>query len=162
DRSDPRFIYGEYIYCRVFRTMDGGQTAEPISGEYQLQDNPQVFWKPFPYSIPDAQNSRGNFIAPIALDRRDSNRLLVGGLSLWQCRNVREPIDYAKNFLSSGPRWGPIKLPTSSPISALAIAEDNSDIVWVGHNSGDVYVSINSTRRTPRPTWTPVNDNGPA
>jgi hypothetical protein len=40
----------------------------------------------------------------------------------------------------------------------IAIAHDNGDLIWVGHNNGDVFVTTNGTNSAP--TWTQVDTNG--
>src|SRR5205085_9655395 len=42
--------------------------------------------------------------------------------------------------------------------STVAAAPGNSDLVWVGHNNGDVFKSVNGTAASP--TWTQVDTNG--
>jgi photosystem II stability/assembly factor-like uncharacterized protein len=158
DRSDPKFLYGEYIYGRVFRSSDGGSSAEFIDGEFWDPTQSQVIWKPSPFSIPDAQSERGLFEGPLALDQKDPNRLLVGGMSVWQTRNAREPNNLVNP--ASGPSWKMIKSSTGAAVSAMAIAHDDSDLVWVGHTTGDLYVSTNATHLDPLPTWKKIDDNG--
>jgi hypothetical protein len=44
-------------------------------------------------------------------------------------------------------------------ISTVVVTQGNSDIIWVGHNNGQVFKTTNGTAVTP--TWTRVDDNGP-
>ena len=76
--------------------------------------------------------------------------MLAGGANLWRTNN-------AKGAVPLG--WASIKTPVGSNISAIAVAKGNSDIVWVGHNNGNIYVSTNGTSDTP--TWTQVDTNAP-
>jgi hypothetical protein len=48
---------------------------------------------------------------------------------------------------------------TNNFISAIAVAQGNSNIIWVGHNNGAVYYTTNGTATTP--TWT-LADPGPS
>jgi hypothetical protein len=158
DPNDSHRLYGEYIYLQLFRSTEG-QSVEHIDGEYYDGTQGQWLWRPFPYSIPDAQLERAGFVAPFLLDPNNSDRLLGGGMSLWETRNVKQP--YTAN-VRSGPAWRFIKPPAGSEISALAMAAGQPDLIWVGHNAGDLYVTTNGTRVDPRPNWQKVDDNGPA
>src|SRR5205823_1950651 len=40
-------------------------------------------------------------------------------------------------------------------ISAIAVAPGNPNLVWAGHNNGDVYCTINGTASAP--TWTKLS-----
>ena len=100
-----------------------------------------------------------NFIAPFVLDPNNAQRMLVGGVSLWRTNDAR-----TANTATTGPTWASIKPPcacnangSSSGISAIAIHEDNSNLVYVGHNNGVIYRTINATAVTP--TWVRVDLN---
>ncbi|NNJ12165.1 choice-of-anchor D domain-containing protein [Chloroflexales bacterium ZM16-3] len=160
DPNDANYFYGEYVRANVHRTVTGAtaDSGEYISGRYSYFNgvNSVIAWKPAPYTITDAQNSSANFIAPFILDPNDSNRMLVGGLSLWRTNDVKTP-----NTNSSGPSWAAIKSSIgglNNEISAIAVAPGNSDIIWVGHNNGNVYKTTNGTAAAP--TWTQVDTNG--
>ncbi len=88
-----------------------------------------------------------NFIAPFILDPNDNNRLLGGASVLYRSNNVK----------ATSPSFANIKSSIGSPISAIAVAPGNSNVIWVGHNNGRVYKTINGTATTP--TWTVVDDN---
>ncbi len=45
-----------------------------------------------------------------------------------------------------------------NPISAIAVARGNSDLIWVGHNNGSLFKTANGT--APQPDWTRVDENG--
>jgi len=90
---------------------------------------------------------QANFIAPFVLDPNDSNRILAGGASLWASDNVRAPI----------PSWRSIKPPSTASgnfINAIAVHEGNGNVIWVGHNNGEVYRALDGL--SPSPTWTRV------
>lgn len=123
DPSNSSYFYGEYVYLQIHRSANGGSSSSYI------------------YSgITDAGSS-ANFIAPFILDPNNPNTMLAGGVSLWRSVNVK----------ASPPSWAAIKPSISSSISAIAVAPGNSDIIWVGHNSGAVYSTANGTSATP--TW---------
>ena len=66
--------------------------------------------------------------------------MLVGGRTLWRTNDVRAP-----NTPDTGPEWLGIKASTGSSISAIAVVEGDPDVIWVGHNSGEVYVTVDGT-----------------
>ena len=159
DPSDPLVWYGEYVYLEIFRNTNGGTSAnlgeDYISGRYW--DNGWK-WKPPPFSIPDVQNARAQFIAPFELDPNEPNRILGGGMSLWRTNDAKTP-----NSDTGGPSWESIKDPIgnstwSHSITSIAIAHGNADIVMIGHANGDVYRSTNATATSPQ--WQQVDTNG--
>jgi photosystem II stability/assembly factor-like uncharacterized protein len=152
DPSDPDYFYGEYVYLNIHRSTDGGQTAEYISG--QVWNGFDWVWKPPPYRIIDARNQDALFIAPFVLDPNEPNRILGGGLSLWRTNDAKTP-----NTINSGPSWRPIKGSAGSYISAIAVAQGNPDLVWVGHEDGQVYRTDNGTANNP--VWKRIDETGP-
>jgi photosystem II stability/assembly factor-like uncharacterized protein len=132
DPTDARFFYGEYVWLQIHRS------TEPdgyISG-----------------GISDSGGDPGtnaNFIAPFILDPNSPSTMLAGGRSLWRSVNVK----------SLFPGWSRIKQAISGTasistvgISAIAVAPGNSDVVWVGHNNGDIFATSDGTAASP--TWT--------
>jgi photosystem II stability/assembly factor-like uncharacterized protein len=126
DPTNSNYFYGEYVYLRIHRSTNGGASSSNIYN-----------------GITDAANSCANFIAPFILDPNNPNTMLGGACSLWRSTNVK----------ATTPTWSAIKAPISgnSRISAVAVAKGNSNIVWVGHNNGDVYTTDNGTASSP--TW---------
>lgn len=126
DQTNPNYFYGEYVYLQLYRATDGGVNAASIFS-----------------GITDAGSSNtANFIAPFILDPNNPNTMLAGGVRLWRSTNVK----------ADKPTWTTIKTTNGSPISAIAVAPGNSSVIWVGHNSGDVYYTLNGTAASP--TWT--------
>jgi len=159
DDTDPQVFYGEYVYLNIHRNTDGATTDDTagdryISGQFWNAITNRWDWKPAPLQIADAFNQRALFIAPFALDPNKSSRMLAGGESLWRTEDVTTP-----NTPTSGPSWSRIKPPSTSFISALAIAPGNSDSVWVGYMAGEIWHSANATK--PSPTWSRVDNTGP-
>ncbi|MBI5029802.1 MAG: hypothetical protein HZB51_04690 [Chloroflexi bacterium] len=155
DPSDSNYFYGEYVYAAVHRSSNGGSSSSYICGQYW--SGVAWVWKSAPYRIDDAYYGRANFIAPFILDPNDSNRLLVGGASLWRTNDAK-----TANTNSTGPSWASIKSSIGSGstyyISAIAVQPGNSDVIWVGHNNGNVYKTTNGTQASP--IWTQVDTNG--
>lgn len=132
DPSDANYFYGEYVYLYLHRSTNGGISSNWI------------------YSgIGDAgSSSTANFIAPFILDPNNANTMLAGGISLWRSLTVK-----------SAPGWASIKSSIGSKISAIAVAPGNSDIIWVGHNNGNVYKTVNGTIGSP--TWNRFDTTNP-
>ena len=122
DPYDPSHFYGEYVYLQLHRSADGGRSASFIFS-----------------GLGDA-GRRANFIAPFVLDPNRPRRLLAGGQSLWRTDDAKAT-DPVWRAIKGG--WG------SNYISAIAIAPGNADIVWVGHNNGELYRTLNGTAATP-------------
>ncbi|MEI2611243.1 MAG: hypothetical protein V9G20_21640 [Candidatus Promineifilaceae bacterium] len=132
DPTDPNYFYGEYVFLQIHRSTNGGSSSSDITS-----------------GLSDA-NSCANFIAPFILDPNDANRILAGGCMLWRSNDVK----------ATTPTWNWIKSSVGSNISAIAVAEGNPAIIWVGHNNGNVYRTTNGTSASP--TWTPVDTTSPA
>jgi len=160
DPNDPKYFYGEYIYLDIHRSTDGGQTAEYISGKAWNESSEEWYWKRPPYQISDAMNQNALFIAPFVLDPNEPNRILGGGFSLWRTNDAKTP-----NTPNTGPSWRPIKSPAGRTreglpnfISAIAVAQGNPDLVWVGHKDGQVYRTDNGTDNNP--VWKRIEQTG--
>lgn len=140
DSSNPNIYYGEYIFLTVYRSID--------SGEY--------LGRPIYEGIPDADHfDRSNFIAPFILDPNDNKRMLAGGLQLWETKNCKD-VTVRPGFRSIK-ETSPEFAKNRNFISAIAIDKSNSNVVVVGHNRGDLYVTSNSLDAVPN--WLKIDDN---
>ncbi|MDX2036901.1 MAG: hypothetical protein SFX72_09630 [Isosphaeraceae bacterium] len=147
DPTDPNFFYGEYVYLQIHRSTDAGTSSTYIHNATS------------PGGLADAVPGGANFIAPFVLDPNNPNTMLAGGRRLWRSINVK----------ASTPAWTAIKPQhpaTGAPsnISAIAVrrtpgAPVGSRTVWVGHNNGDVFRSLNATLTSP--TWTQADTGLP-
>jgi photosystem II stability/assembly factor-like uncharacterized protein len=150
DPTDSNYLYGEYVYLNIHRNHTGGAAdSEFISGNYWDGVARRWRWKPAPYTIDDARTQRALFIAPFVLDPNNADRLLAGGTSLWRTNNAKAP-----NTNATGPKWERIKTSAGSPISALAVARGNSDVIWVGHERAEIFRTSNGTANFP--AWSRV------
>jgi len=152
DPTNPNYFYGGYQRFGLNRSSNGGNN-----------------WSLINSGLGDAGSLNCNFIPYFMLDPNDPNRMLAGGRSLWRANNVRT---------GSPPAWTAIKPPISlfapppangrrqpaldhfAPndprnISTIAVAAGNADIIWVGHNNGQVYRTSNGTSAVP--AWTRVD-----
>ncbi|WP_444996531.1 hypothetical protein [Aliikangiella sp. IMCC44359] len=121
DPIDPNYIYSEYVHLKIHRSINGGNTSEPIYDQ--------------------AMTAKSNFIAPFMLDPNNEKRMLAGSHQLWVSNNVKQDT----------PEWQVIKSPISndSPISTINISPANSDIIYVGHNNGALYKTDDGTDDEP-------------
>lgn len=154
DPTDTNYWYGEIYYAQMFRSTNGGSSASYV------------------YSgIADAGSSATcNFIPYFMLDPNNPNTLLMGARSLWRSTNIK----------AATPTWTAIKStiqPRPAPqtggireshmngnppwnISTLAVAKGNGNIIWVGHNNGEVWKTTNGLAAAP--TWNRVDSGMPA
>ncbi len=129
DPQDPNYLYGEYVYLALHRATDGIEASDIYAG------------------ITDAGSATtALFIAPFILDPNNSSRIYAGGQSLWVSTNVK----------AATPTWSKVTTLsyTGERISAIAVAEGNDQIIWVGYADGTIYRSLDGGT-----SWTRV-DNG--
>jgi len=132
DYQDNSYMYGEYVYLQIWRSTNTGN-----SGSYIYN------------GISDAgSGNTANFIAPITMDTNDPKILYGGGSSLWRTLNAR----------ATNVSWSAVKGSVGSNISAIATAKSDSNVVWVGHNNGQVYKTVNGLAASP--SWTTIDNNG--
>ena len=159
DPLDNNYFYDEYITLGIKRSTDGGANSS------------FVYCNPVPTSvnggactgtgITDAFIS-ANFIAPFILDPNDPNRMLAGGIRLWRSNDIKNTNPAQNNGL---PTWTAIKPPIAPrpplpmntpsptpPVSAIAVSKTNSDLIVVGHNDGQIYLTFDGTGTNPPPT----------
>ena len=141
DQTDPNYFYGEYTKLKIYRSTDRGNTARDI------------------YSGIGDAGENANFTAPFVLDPNNPNTLLAGGARLWRSTNVKNP---EPSWTQISPTPAPTGTPSATPssnISAIAVAKGDSNIIWVGHNNGQIYYTTNGTAANP--TWTPAANGLP-
>jgi hypothetical protein len=160
DPSDPKVFYGEYVFLQIHRNTDGATTDDTtgdryICGLFWNQATGAWQWKPAPYKIPEAETQNALFIAPFILDPNKADRILAGGQSLWRTNDAK-----TANTPTSGPSWSQIKQPAGSYISTIAVAAGKPNIIWVGHDDGQIWRTANGTSATP--AWQRVGNAGPS
>lgn len=134
DPTDSQYMYGETFLC-IYRSVNGG-------GPHSYSD--------ICAEIADAKNNNSLPVPPFIIDPNNSNTMLAGGASLWRSTNVK----------ATTPNWSPIKAPDivngiKKYISAIAVAQGNPGLVWVGHENGDLFFSTDGTATTP--VWNKVS-----
>ncbi len=146
--------YGEYVQLRIFRNTNSGASSSAsqyICGRYYDAAAGGWQWKPAPYLIPDAVGDQGaNFIAPFTMDPSNANRILAGGVSLWETTDPK-----TLNTNATGPTWTSIKPGIGSKMSAVTIGPSNPNLIYVGYNNGRIDKSVNGTAKPP--VWTTVS-----
>jgi photosystem II stability/assembly factor-like uncharacterized protein len=142
DPASDQVLYGSLYYLAIFRSSSGGTSRNYICTGITEAYKPTSGTGPC-----GTTTQKANFIAPFVLDPNNANRILAGAASLWASDNVK----------ASTPTWRAIKAPspvTDNFINAIAVHEGNGNVVWVGHNNGEVYRSVDGLAQDP--TWTRV------
>jgi photosystem II stability/assembly factor-like uncharacterized protein len=166
DPEDSSYIYASQQWGIVYRSTDGGWT---------FPDHPN---QPVNNSIPDSGDRRHlghelrcNFITHYVLDPVNPNRMLWAGRQLWrntttirQDQPLWEPIKAELAECAAGPLGGDgvgNHFNGNSPcnISTIAVGPTDSNIIWVGHNNGQVYVTENGTEDPTKIVWERVDEN---
>jgi hypothetical protein len=142
DPANDQVFYGEYVYLAIHRSLNGGQSASYICAGISEGMPAEEGGNDY---CGAGSTKKANFIAPFILDPNNSGRLLAGGASLWVSDSARLPTV----------TWRSIKAPSAATdnfINAIAVAEGNSNVIWVGHNNGEIYRSLDGASAAP--TWT--------
>lgn len=143
DQNDPNYFYGGYQRLGLRRSSNSGLNWTDIRGA-------------------TTSDPGFNFIPYFLLDPNDSNRMIACGRTLWRTNDCKT---------GSPPNWTVIKTPRvcttahfqdNAPCnhSTAQIALGNSDLIWVGHNDGEVYKTTNGTAVLPN--WTLIDSAGGA
>ena len=141
DESEEPYYYGEAPNLEIYRIT-------PSTVEY--------IWNGMASPLCNGRPCAA-FIAPFVLDPNDRERIFAGGSSLWRTNNAR-----ASNALQVA--WTEIKfpIPNNPYITAIAVAQGDSDYVWVGYRDGSVFYTTTGTAG-PGPTltanWTNADPN---
>jgi photosystem II stability/assembly factor-like uncharacterized protein len=164
DHDDPSYAYGEYTHLAIFSLSKDSKLGSFVSGFVVDPAKNQWVRRPAPYNIPDAGNPfnpgdpfKANFIAPYVLDPNNHNRMLAGGASLWVTNDIRTPCT-----VTAGPSWTQLKPPVAGTnyINAITVAKGDSNVIWIGHNASDIYVTNNGTAANP--AWVRVDQALPS
>ncbi|MCB9919629.1 MAG: hypothetical protein H6832_14595 [Planctomycetes bacterium] len=136
DPGDENYLYGAYPNANVHRSSDGGLTTVDITT-----------------GLTDAgDDANSGFVAPLILDPNSATRLYCGTVRLWRTDDPR----------GVDPMWKVVK-PAISPksaITAIAVAQGNPNLVFVGYENGTIEYSTNALAATP--TWATRNAGLPA
>ncbi|MCW5939277.1 MAG: hypothetical protein KF884_02895 [Fimbriimonadaceae bacterium] len=140
--STPGRYFNSTQLLNVYRTDNNGSTFSHVST-----------------GIGERDTSNTNYLAPLAIDHSNQNRLLAGGRSLWRTNNANATVPTWSVIKASLAPPGNFTLPESAlNISAIAIAPSNPDVVYIAYNGGRIEKSTNAT--SVNPTWTVLDDSG--
>jgi hypothetical protein len=153
DQTDQPYLYGEWFNLQIFRNKNDGSASEYIWGGPGHANG-----------IPAECDGRpcAGGTSPFVIDPNPNQqeRILAGGKSLWRTTNART--DLAANVC-----WAEIKSPypagcvttnTCDNIAALAVAEGDSNLVWIGYDRSSVFYTTSGTlggTTCPSPSSTP-------
>ncbi|MGE5436437.1 MAG: T9SS type A sorting domain-containing protein, partial [Syntrophothermus sp.] len=125
DYTNDNIIYGEYVNLAFFKSVDGGNSFNKSMSGIPTGPN---YW--------DGTTDRTLFISPFVLDPNDANILVAGTYKLYKTTNK------AGNWTSiSGDLTGDGTGTNGAKISAIAIAKDNSNIIYAGCTNGKIRVT---------------------
>lgn len=152
DQTENPYFYGENLYLQIYRNTHGGGSSG-YKSEYIWggPDNPN--------GIPGECGGVpcANFTAPFVIDpnldrENEQKTLLAGGNRLWRTTDAR--VSDATQVA-----WAEIKSPITNNerINSIAVAEGDSNLIWVGHNDGSIFYTTNGTASSP--TWNPGDPN---
>ena len=114
DPTNPNILYSSTPGGRFRKSTDGGKT-----------------WGDATFGITDTSL----FIAPLAMDSSDSQRMWTGGRLLWMTNNA-------------GANWVGARMSVAGSVSAVAVAPTDSNFVVVGSTSGNIQFSENALSAT--------------
>ena len=120
--DDPNRIYAETTRLSLLRSTNGISFASATRGITEPSGN-------------------FLFITPFRMDPSNSQRLYLGGRTLWRTD------DGANNWTAAS-----AAIPTGN-ITAIAVAPSSSDRVVFGTNTGRVYRSLNPTQSSATDSW---------
>jgi hypothetical protein len=150
DQTDPNFFYAGYYWFGLMRSGSAGSTWTSIRG-----------------NLPNTSGADSNFVPYTLLDPNLQTRMIACGRALWRSDNVKTGVP---------PTWVQIKAPRSCTslvggpanahylnnlscnIATAQIASGDSNLIWVGHNDGELHKTVNGTAATP--TWQLVDPTG--
>lgn len=161
DPTNQNYFYGTVYWALHFRSTNGGTSASYIYNG--------------PNAIADANNENAvNFENYLYLDPNNPNTLFSCCQRLWRTTNAKATTpDWfsVKGVIPPGRglRQGPGGTKEPPPahfnpvnplnISTMVVAPGNSDLIWVGHNNGQLYKTTNGTATNP--TWTRMDEGTP-
>lgn len=123
--NDPNELYTNYVYLSTARSTDGGNTLQSvIKGITEPSTN-------------------FLFIAPMAMDPNQTQRIYIGGRGLWQSPD-------------RGDTWSQVAPLTTSlqgQISTIAVAPGNSQVVMYGTTGGYIFRSDSALTGDDQTPW---------
>lgn len=134
DPVDNAYVYAEYQYGYLFRSDDGGQSMN--------------------FLFNGGPNDRTNWSTPIALDPNDPMVIYYGSNILYRSNDRGQSWEPISNDLTNGPP--PSGSLSYGTLSTIAIAPENSQVIYTGSDDGNVQVTFDVGGQ-----WTNVSANLP-
>ncbi len=133
DPTDPSNAYGQNNYLAIYKV---GKNINAFNWIAPIDD----------------QESRGaNFKAPFLLDPNAPDTMLAGSARLLRKRGLKQktPAELATM------EWEPLKAASATGISAIAVPRGGrgSQVIWVGHNDGEIWRTLDGAK-----TWQRMSD----
>ncbi len=176
DETDPLRIYGGTQDNGSMRSPDGGinnwQDILGGDGFYCLTDynNPDIIYAEYQNgylmkSINDASSwnygmngidysgDRHNWSTPIAMDPKNSDILYYGSQRLYKSLDGANNWTAISDDLSNGPYP---TYPSFGTIATIDVAHNNTDVIYVGTDDGNIWVTQNGGG-----IWTQINTDIP-
>lgn len=141
DPNNDQTYYGEYVYLAIHRVLNNAPATYICNG---ITEGMSAETGGNTYCN---GTKKANFIAPFILDPNNASRMLAGANSLWVTDNVK----------ASPVGWRAIKSPSAATdnfINAIAVQEGNGNVIWVGHNNGELYKSADGLSASP--SWSRI------
>jgi uncharacterized protein (TIGR03437 family) len=126
DPYNTNIIYGSTNGLSLMKSTDGGANFRSATN--------------------NINNVGFGFIVPFVMDPSDSNRLWLGGQTLWRTKNGADSWTPASQSL------------TGTPVTAIAVAQDDGNFVLAGTDQGYIHrttIGLNSTADTVWPNTRP-------
>ncbi len=130
--ENPDFVMGESQYGGLVASNNGGNNFQFVG--FQI-------------------NGRKNWNMPVVLDPNDPDIAYAGSHELYKSFNNGFTWNSISNDLTTGPPSGNIQY---ASITTIDVSPQNSNIIWVGTDDGNVQVSYNGGN-----DWNLVSDDLP-
>lgn len=124
DFVNPNTIYMEYVNLAIFKTTNGGSSYFKVMNGIPTGSN---YW--------DGTTDRVLFIAPFVMDPNNPQILYAGTYRIFKTTNG------AANWTAVS---GDLTNSTNQMISTIAVADGNSNVIYVGTTNGRVLVSTDA------------------
>ncbi|MGD8394016.1 MAG: FlgD immunoglobulin-like domain containing protein [Candidatus Eiseniibacteriota bacterium] len=118
DPSNNSYVYAEYQYGSLFRSVNGG-------GSFS--------------SAQSGLNSQRNWSMPVMVDPSNPSTLYTGTDRVYRSTNRAQSWSAISGLLTNGPGNGNI---TFGTVTTVAVAETDPQVIWAGTDDGNVWVTF--------------------
>ena len=120
DPNNTGILYASTNGLSLMKSTDGGASFRPVTN--------------------NINNVGFGFIVPLAMDASDSNRLWLGGQSLWRTKNGAES-------------WTPASPPLKGTTTAIAVSQNDGNFVLAGTEQGFIHRTTTGLNSTDGSHW---------